>query len=307
MQIYQAELSGVDLSTHPPWKGKIVSTYPKVINILNPEGLICSLVKKQDFMNSLSVLVPQLFQKNDYRNPCILKSLQGKSLHFTPEGPVLEDKFFIYINRCKKWSGTPSREILSGLDLSKLDIMKEAVIKKGRGGGLIGLLKLNEKTNLFLNRSFETLKNIQVRKNNSNGFIIHGISSLVGLGPGFTPSGDDFLTGALLGEKIVSYLSRDRSSGALYKLVIEKKEIHASLNKTSTQGKTLLWQALRGHFPAYLLNMTQEIANSKDEEEIYESVARAINHGETSGTDSAVGISWFLELLNSIIKIFLGV
>ncbi|MFW6294057.1 MAG: DUF2877 domain-containing protein, partial [Spirochaetota bacterium] len=75
--------------------------------------------------------------------------------------------------------------------------------------------------------------------------------SLVGLGGGFTPSGDDFLVGmlaarALLGEPSPAGASLERLLGRC--------------SATTLPGATILRQALRGCFPAYLCRFARGFA-----------------------------------------------
>ena len=141
-----------------------------------------------------------------------------------------------------------------------------------------------------------------------------GLGALVGLGIGFTPSGDDFLAGALLAERLL-----DREA-----IIPEadRRAIAANLGKTTPGGRTLLWLALQGSFPAYLMEFAEAvaaaaavtpggIAGSASEgiaparapdaaargdfnPVVREACATAFRHGETSGMDAISGFTWAL-------------
>lgn len=131
--------------------------------------------------------------------------------------------------------------------------------------------------------------------------ILMGLSPLVSLGIGLTPSGDDFLSGVLLGERMLSLLlisnpkKVEGETGKRHHLRVERNEIFASLAKTTFAGRTLLLQALRGQFPAFILKLVNRMARSSSVDEMMESVSEAGSHGETSGIDASVGLLWFLN------------
>jgi hypothetical protein len=80
--------------------------------------------------------------------------------------------------------------------------------------------------------------------------------------------------------------------------LIHKDEIEKALGKTNCGGKTLLKQALLGHFPAYLREVSRGLSQASNLEEMRKVVIKVGTHGETSGTDASVGLLWFLDLCN---------
>jgi hypothetical protein len=67
------------------------------------------------------------------------------------------------------------------------------------------------------------------------------------------------------------------------------------MDRTNDAGKTLLWQALQGHFPEYLIETVRSVSNAQSKQEIVEAVERAVSHGATSGTDALVGLVFGFE------------
>jgi hypothetical protein len=114
------------------------------------------------------------------------------------------------------------------------------------------------------------------------------LSQLIGLGPGFTPSGDDFIAGALAGERMSQIFGQPG-------FAIDKGELRTSLCKTNDAGKTLLWQALQGHFPCYLTEAVKGLSRAGGPHDLARVVSRATVHGETSGTDALAGLLWYLD------------
>jgi hypothetical protein len=118
--------------------------------------------------------------------------------------------------------------------------------------------------------------------------ILKGLEPLVGLGMGFTPSGDDFLAGVFLGERAL-LLQRAAAPE------IDSQSIASMLHRSSPGGRTLLWLALRGSFPSYLLAAARGLARAVTLQAVFEVVEKAVAHGKTSGTDALVGLLWYLK------------
>ena len=138
----------------------------------------------------------------------------------------------------------------------------------------------------------------------------------IGLGIGLTPSGDDFLTGALLTCEVLG-----AEDGAL-----SRERIRARLNDrsaTTDVSRTQLLLALDGHAPAFLrpvLEMVTDAPAEPDEsvgagtssptdrsagcgaarrlstaKRVTAAAREATTHGQSSGCDALAGVVWMLE------------
>ena len=101
--------------------------------------------------------------------------------------------------------------------------------------------------------------------------------AMVGCGPGLSPSGDDFLTGALLAF----------AGSALFRGKIER-----ALPGTTAPGRTLLWMALQRQFPAYLVEFVDVVSAADSAGAVVAAARAACARGETSGTDALAGFCW---------------
>jgi hypothetical protein len=108
------------------------------------------------------------------------------------------------------------------------------------------------------------------------------LASLVGLGPGMTPAGDDFVCGVLLTAQTV---------GAN----LDVTPLAARHSASTPPGATLLWLALHLSFPAYLVMPLTAVALGNSEPS--DAARSIIGHGATSGTDALAGIVWALRAL----------
>ena len=119
-------------------------------------------------------------------------------------------------------------------------------------------------------------------------------SRFVGLGIGLTPSGDDFLTGALLAECLVAAGSArphlpaarraDAPGAPSGGISVDRSAVAARLGGTTAAGRTLLAAALDERFPAYLLNLVETAIRGGALS------AEHLDHGHSSATDSVCGI-----------------
>lgn len=282
---FKAEETGVFVY---PLKGsgEIVSVYSKALNILHADRHLVSVVKAPSQMTSLSLSLPELFSDLK-RNIPIPKT--GEIVHFQ-DGRIGINDLHIDLAGGKAWKGALEPREVAGFNNAKIPLLKKALLGKGRKGGLLGLLDPPVEDDLFVRKALKILGGrARTGKRHSS---LKGLSQLVGLGIGFTPSGDDFIAGALLGEKIQELVPEDQ--GGMLPLSIDKNEIRAALKRTNHGGRTLLWQTLHGHFPCYMIEAAKGIAMARESEEVMEVVANASSHGETSGTDALVGLCWYL-------------
>jgi hypothetical protein len=197
------------------------------------------------------------------------------------------------------WQGTLSLKDVRGLEVSKVSLLKEALLLKGRAGGFLGLLRGDGTNTPFVDKAIQVLRGVQ--KAPSQAARLEALSGLVGLGPGSTPSGDDFITGVLLGEEALKLLLTTEAKAVadsrepMIPWSMEKEGLRVATDRTNDSGKTLLWQALQGHFPQYLIETVRSISDAEGKQEIAEAVERAVSRGATSGTDALTGFLFSME------------
>jgi hypothetical protein len=239
------------------WTGVVQAVYANAINILRADALVVSIVADVGAMTAMSVHSPGFF--DDPAGEVV----PGQSVART--GSLIEIAEFARFDlaRSRPWQGTIDGALVSGIPVKHVSAARNALLTHGKPGGLLGLLSRGEPANLFV----ETARAIL-----SAG----RYESLVGLGPGLTPAGDDFLAGALMAPTQPAGMRR----------------VETSLSGTTAGGRTLLWMALQRSFPAYLRAFVETIAHSGSTGEIRDAVRAACAHGETSGTDSLTGFCW---------------
>ncbi len=304
-----------------PWEGRILSLHEEAANLLHESGLLLSLVTRSGSMTDLSV---ELRLPGDGS----LRSLLERGARAAGSANLLTlGDLAIDLSAAPLWSGALTARMLAGASHSGSSrflpsrvrllpghgrtpslaplagvatLLGQALAINAGEEGLAGLALRPEGTNRFALRCGELLAAVEAPATRrrriplaSRPVALRGLSPLVGLGIGLTPSGDDFLAGALLGERIALLAGSGRPP-----LLIDREEIAGALAGTSAAGATLLRLALHDSFPAYLLDLAREVVAARGPAEVLAAVRRAATHGETSGSDACTGLWWYLRLLS---------
>ena len=272
--------------------GEVVSAFPSAVNARHSQGLLVSLIEETRAMTYLSVCLPSLFRKKENR------LVPGDQVRFDGYRLVTED-FVVDLLGRPTWQGELTRKDVKGWSASTVPLLREALLLKGRDGGLLGVLRGDEPNNPFVALAMKVLSEVQSAP--SRAIRHKALFGLVGLGPGSTPSGDDFIVGVLLGEEALRVL---RSKGAkevadrrtaMIPWAKEKEGLWVATDRTNDAGKTLLWQALQGRFPNYLIETLRSVADARGTQEVGDAVERAVGCGATSGTDALTGFLFSME------------
>jgi hypothetical protein len=300
-KVLQAERVGILVSSLLE-HGRVVSVYDRAVNILMEDGLLLSLVATVDQMTALAIQLSALFEQDpSLHGVRCCRFLEGNQASLAEECLTAGDST-ISLSNAESWSGEYLPFPDEGFTIARVSRLEEILIAVGKERGFWEILADGSHANPCVARAKRLLDNLVARKNSQAEWWtnLSELSKLLGLGPGFTPAGDDFLCGILLGEKILissqEHLNSteapgDRCAG----LNMVKKQIRTNFEKTTSGGKTLLWQAMKGQFPYYLLKAVRGISTSNNVDEMRTSVECAAKHGETSGTDALAGLCWFFK------------
>ncbi len=251
------------------WEGKVQSTYSKAVNLLHPSGNLISIVDSIDNMTDYGLTVSKFSS---------LLSMVSNGSQFLWEGDcIIFPDMIVDISGASVWSGTLFKTF-SELSIDIIPI-KSAFIEFTAEEGLSSLIT-NKAGNLYSNAADKIIKKAVETANIPGGLLID-LNLLVGMGIGFTPSGDDFLAGVMLYETL---------SGVN---LINRESVRDKLSGTTEGGRTLLMLALCNSFPNYLKQFARSVYSSNISPG--EAVKRAIMHGSTSGSDSLVGFILAVE------------
>jgi hypothetical protein len=284
-------LVGAGVPSLTGW-GEVISVFSNAVNARHGRGFLVSLVDETRAMTYLSVCVPALFRNQKKR------LVPGDRIRFDGHQLGTED-FVVDLLRRPTWQGTLTLKDVRGFDASKASLLKDGLLLKGRDGGFLGLLRGDGTDNPFVDKAIQVLRGVQ--KGLSQAARLKVLSGLVGLGPGSTPSGDDFITGVLLAEEALGLLLSTEAKAVadrrepMIPCSKDKEDLWLAINRTSDAGKTLLWQALQGRFPNYLIETVRSISDAEGKQEIVDAVEKAVGRGATSGTDALTGFLFSME------------
>ncbi len=265
---YYADLAGASIPVES-WKGTVNSIYSKAVNLLHPSGYLISILNNQNQMSDYGLV---------FSNFKLLLNCVGTGSAFVWENKkIIFSDIVIDLAKSSLWTGSVLYEN-SGLPIETTQLLK-SFVSFAKEEGLSPLIT-KKKGNIYSNAAGKMIRNA-IEKSENQGSLEIDLSSLVGLGIGFTPSGDDFLSGVMLYETI---------SGVK---LINRESIRFKLSGTTEGGRTLLSLALRSSFPSYLKQFAESLL--KREFLLDEVVAKAVMHGSTSGSDALAGFIWAVE------------
>ncbi len=275
-------------------EGCVVSIYDKAVNILLYKGVLVSLVVGPEQMTPMSVRCPDLFK---HINSGQVKLLVGDLSRIDPDRMVIAG-LKIDLERVNRFQGIADPDRMGGLDPTKISTFGKTLCLLGRKGGLLGLIDATLADNPFVTQGL-LLRDGLLSSQPSRR--VDSLTKFVGLGTGFTPSGDDLICGFLLGEKMVAFShgSDGRPVREPQPSILTEEEkigIWEAAANTNEGGRTLIWMALKGGFPAFLLDTVKGVAKAKGPADMFRVVNAAVNHGHTSGTDALVGLLLYFRM-----------
>jgi hypothetical protein len=200
------------------------------------------------------------------------------------------DQLTISIDRAGKWESVlPTYPC--NVDILKRNLMKmkDFINIHGVGGGMKkNIITLNpfeaEVSNMLENRTLLLLN--ELLNGRISSALPHAVS-LIGLGPGLTPSGDDFLTG------LFTIFNMKNSPFYPYRLFCEDV-----LKKAKTLTNDISYMTLKKAAFGKVRESIISLLNSllvEDDEDLILSLNKLLNIGSSSGTDIAFGIVFGME------------
>lgn len=126
--------------------------------------------------------------------------------------------------------------------------------------------------------------------------VVIASTRLVGLGPGLTPSGDDFLVGTLKGLSMFGWAQRMPVTA----LAALRRGLTPLLReRTSKVGAAFIGHAMHGQFAEVLDRAAATLLAPAEPEAVTSGIARFLGQGATSGADTARG---FLTALDACLS-----
>lgn len=172
------------------------------------------------------------------------------------------------------------------IDMSKVEINKEYLGKllqeSGNKSGLLGQTNIYGKYAEPILKEFDSL--FIGRRYKEAG---QKLFELVGLGPGLTPSGDDFIIGVMASFKFY------RMNEEIFKEITEPI-IHKAKSRTNIISYNMLRQGASGGFLEWIEDMALSVLY-KNTEDIEKAFINMMKIGSSSGSDISAGILFGME------------
>lgn len=203
----------------------------------------------------------------------------------------LANKLQINIGHVVPWNSIlPNESMLQPVVMDNLYKMKQFIDERGTGGGI---QENRRSTSLFEIETFNLLKKRSecLMRHLSRGELDEALTtaiSIVGLGPGLTPSGDDFLVGLFTAFNL-------KNSPCFFLRAFCEDVVKHVKPLTNEISYMALKKAATGEVRESIVRLTHAALNT-DEHELNLALADVLKIGSSSGTDIALGLVAGLEL-----------
>jgi len=195
----------------------------------------------------------------------------------------------------------PKREFTSSMledegIAENLEVVRKTALRFGRKAGLGGLLALlgpvtsppaTLRLNIFASAALPRLVRLEEAFfSEDESSLIEAVGGLVGLGPGLTPSSDDVLAGLVL---VCALYGNKLGIAQRASQLVARATVAEARGKTTLLSEECLMQAAlgRGNEPA--LRLCDALLTG-GRESVERETRRVLAIGETSGTDTVLGI-----------------
>ncbi|MHC1759826.1 MAG: DUF2877 domain-containing protein [Negativicutes bacterium] len=214
------------------------------------------------------------------------------------ENLLLVGEQAIDLSHCVLWHEERSRTRPNmGKIQHNLRLLKHHVVLRAPVEGLGRLLHGHpSETKLLLHQvDVACVFLFQALRQGDGQSLLGACSRLIGLGPGLTPSGDDFLSGIMLalhwGKQAMAF-EVDVCQQVDWQAVID-----ASKERTNLISHTQMFYASQGQANEVLTKLLSSLFGSANEETVQNDIEKVLAIGSTSGSDILAGIGKGLEFL----------
>lgn len=293
-------------------EGKVHSVFKSACNIETPKGLV-TLLRGSKNMAPMSILVENQGKVN-FMELGVKKGFKfvfGENVIYNNEKNI-----FIELNTARRWfpgvliksSKCTEKEILANIKVLEDGL---SVYGKFYGIGWLMTVLSDELPELQLkhfciysyNKAFEFIrfKFIEFIKGLLEGDgqqLMQRGENVIGYGPGLTPAMDDFISGLMIS---LIYFGNYYNLNFSRICNLNRKIISQGLNKTTRVSREMLKHSAVGETNEAVRKLLTSLITCNDKKAIVSSLINTIDYGETSGTDTALGIYVGSKMLTDIV------
>lgn len=270
--------------THSSFSGFVHSTFNRTLNIQCLENDELYTIASRKIDNGPNTLIIDV----EYIN--FMGIEVNDKVTVENQALIIENKLALSINKAVKWeSMIPTYPNNIEILTRNVKRMKEYIDSYGKAGGMKRPMAAQGPFEAEMSKMLEKRKNLLLNEleNNHMSLAIPHAVSLIGLGPGLTPSGDDFLTG------LFTVFNMKNSPFYAQRSFCEDVLKHAK-TLTNDISYMALKKAATGKVRESIINLIESLI-AGNEEDLFLSLNKVLSIGSSSGTDISLGLVCGLE------------
>ncbi len=269
------------------FSGSVHSVFRSAVNLRNyADGNLYALVSAR-FGNIPDAL---LIEEAAFG---LIDAVAGADVHAGDNALLLVGNTMLSVADCSEW--VVPRPLLTVADAAfcaRVAALDAFLAARGKSGGIKAAAVASAFDREMANKLAEVGSGLVAALAGGNSGKIAGwAAGLIGLGPGLTPSGDDFLVGLLAALHCSPQSAHRAMFGCLGDVVTER-----ALKGTNAISATALKNAAAGRFPETVLMLLAEIC-ADNPQRLNDRAAKVLAIGSSSGTDMLYGITAGLRLV----------
>ncbi|MFI5322473.1 MAG: DUF2877 domain-containing protein [Thermodesulfobacteriota bacterium] len=299
-------------------KGKTVvqSVFEHAIYISGGESALVKVINNKDYISPTSITI----EKPD--------SLSFKSFNIREGAKVIINEselstpgngFSINLANASTWYPPKFAEFTTDLSLEEINlnlrVLHDVIYTCPSREGLVPLLEnielygpmevflkeqkptVSEKARPYIERLMWGLFSADLES------VTRNAETILGLGPGLTPSCDDFLAGLILSLKLgAQILNKDETALCAFVDKASAEILRMAKKKTTIYSVSFLNETVHGEGPSAIMDLIYSVI-AKNPDHVAKTARRLIGMGVTSGADISIGICYGLRFLVSRIEL----
>ncbi|MGH8070852.1 MAG: DUF2877 domain-containing protein [Candidatus Entotheonellia bacterium] len=264
-----------------PWDGSIAAVFQRSILCTAPDKRLLHLHSGPRLVSPFSLRIQGDFATVRQEG----RLVQGMPVRKSDSAIEIAEHVHLRLDAITSYQ-SPSH-MLAGIAPEAVRMAWQVLRTHGRPGGFERLPGIHALVTMIQ----------QALADSDDAQMIEAARGFIGLGPGLTPSGDDFLVGCLRG----LWLIRRNERATRQRRKRWRTALLPDLDECTTRvGAEFIRYAIHGAFAEVLDQAALSLLIPSHPQMVPSAVGRLLTQGETSGTDTALGLLRCLETLSSI-------
>lgn len=290
----------------PVQTGEVHSTFEWAVNLLFSSGVLMTMVSDQLDLAPMTFQVSKGSLKSKGWHP-------GMPVSSSSEGFIIGETHLEFA-QAQTWTptwniGSPPSEVLTRAEmLKRLEAFTKLLLTRGRPEGLLPYLcearvlphpgscpsdmTGNRYVDFIKGRLDQFSEAYRDGTDSGESRVIAAFTRLVGFGPGLTPSSDDYVAGFMAASIRAPYGQVMNCEELLKR---NQKLVGRAKGKTTVISEAMLAHAAFGHV-AQKYDRLLDLLCFEAEGDLEAAMLKALDHGDTSGTDFMTGAAAALML-----------